>query len=64
MRAVPYFENVGQMLFEARSQLTHGEFIGWIRRNFKMSERVANKYMDMAVQARLRKTTPGPTPKK
>jgi hypothetical protein len=43
---------VGELLFEARCQLTHKEFRDWIKRHFRMSLERAEEYMDAAYRAR------------
>jgi 2-polyprenyl-6-methoxyphenol hydroxylase-like FAD-dependent oxidoreductase len=44
--------SVGELVLEARPQLTADGFRGWIRRNFGMSQKQADRYMDMAFKAR------------
>jgi hypothetical protein len=48
----PHLASVGEMLLEARCQLTHKEFRDWIGRNFKMSMRQAEDCIDQAYAAR------------
>ena len=41
---------VGLMLVEVKAQLGHGRFLPWLRVNFNMHERTAERYMEMAGQ--------------
>lgn len=46
--AQPYYQAAGEKMIEAKKQLKHGEFIPWLRRNFKIGTRAANLYMNFA----------------
>ena len=46
--SMPYFQAAGEKLLEAKGQMPHGEFTGWVKRNFDVSTVTANKYMDLA----------------
>lgn len=45
---LPYYEAAGAKMLEAKPQLQHGEFQGWIKRNFAISADHARKYMQYA----------------
>lgn len=47
--------NIGEMLLEARGQMTAKEFQKWIERNFRMTLKQADYYMDAAYAARRNK---------
>lgn len=38
----------GQLLIEAKGACEHGEWMGWVKGNFRGSQRTANKYMQLA----------------
>jgi len=46
--AKPYFEAAGEKMIEAKDQMSHGEFIPWVRRNFDIGIRAAQMYMAIA----------------
>jgi hypothetical protein len=46
--SMPYKIAAGEKMNEAKGQMAHGEFTGWIRRNFKMGMSQAQYYMQMA----------------
>jgi hypothetical protein len=48
--AKPYHRAAGEKLLEAKSQLSHGEFRPWCRRNFKVGDRQISYYMQLAKQ--------------
>ncbi len=48
----PNASHLGELLLEARCQLTHKEFCGWIKREFKMSPERAEQFIDIAYRAR------------
>lgn len=52
---VEHYRRAGEMLLEAKSQVSHGEWQGWLQRNFHRSERQALKYMQLA---RIAKSAP------
>jgi hypothetical protein len=43
-----YYCAAGEKLIEAKSRCDHGEFMTWVRRNFKISHRQATNYMALA----------------
>jgi hypothetical protein len=43
-----HYRKAGEMLLEARDQVTKGEWISWVERNFELSERTARRYMKLA----------------
>lgn len=45
---LPYYRAAGEKLLEAKSQVEHGEFTGWVTRNFNITARHARRYMDLA----------------
>jgi len=45
-----YFIAAGEKLIEAKDQMSHGEFGGWIKRNFDISRVTSSKYMEAAAQ--------------
>lgn len=45
---MPYYQAAGEKLLEAKEQLTHGEFVPWVKRNFNMQIRQAQVYMALA----------------
>ena len=49
--ALPYYRAVGEKLLEAKSQLPHGEFQTWVKRNFTVSTRMVRYYMALAEEA-------------
>jgi hypothetical protein len=49
--AMPYHQAVGEKLLEAKASLAHGEFESWIKRNLKISQRQARRYMQLARSA-------------
>jgi hypothetical protein len=52
IKAVPRRNSVGEMLIEARSQLSHQEFYAWCKRHFKLTAPAVNQHMDEAYAAR------------
>jgi hypothetical protein len=46
--SLPYYRAAGEKILEAKAQLKHGEFMSWIERNLKISERQARRYMALA----------------
>jgi hypothetical protein len=46
--AMPHYCAAGAKLLEAKSQLSHGEFGPWLKRNFKLSAGSARRYMRLA----------------
>lgn len=46
--SLPYYRAAGEKLLEAKSQIPHGEFQAWVRRQFKVSPRTAQYYMRLA----------------
>lgn len=45
---VEHYRAAGEMLLEAKAQVFHGEWIGWLQRNFAIPPRTAQKYMKLA----------------
>jgi len=45
---MPFYEAAGKKLIEAKTQLKHGEFKPWIKRNFEFSYSSAVQYMGYA----------------
>lgn len=45
---LPYYQAAGEKMIEAKSQLNHGEFTDWMKRNFDISIQHARKYMRLA----------------
>ena len=45
---LPYYQAAGEKMLEAKSQLKHGEFQPWIKRNLGISYRQAWQYMKLA----------------
>jgi hypothetical protein len=48
----PNASHLGELLLEARCQMTHKEFCGWIKSEFKMSPEQAEQFIDIAYRAR------------
>lgn len=48
---LPYYQAAGEKLLEAKEQLRHGEFKGWVERNLSVSYSHAHKYMQLAEAA-------------
>lgn len=46
--SMPYYCAAGEKMIEAKSQLAHGEFQPWIKRNFRIGFAQANLYMSYA----------------
>jgi hypothetical protein len=46
--AKPYYQSAGEKMLEAKGQLNHGEFTPWLKRNFNISVRAAQLYMNFA----------------
>ncbi len=44
----PNAAHLGELLLEARGQMAHKEFCGWINREFKMSPERAEQFIDIA----------------
>jgi len=45
---LPHYRAAGEKMLEAKAQLPHGEFTGWIRRHFNLGGRAARLYMSLA----------------
>lgn len=45
---MPFKRAAGEKMIEAKGQLEHGEFEGWLRRNFNIGRRQAAEYMNLA----------------
>jgi hypothetical protein len=50
--SMPYYKSAGDKMLEAKGQLSRGEFIPWLNRNFSISEQTARRYMSFAVATR------------
>lgn len=48
---MPYYQAAGEKLIEAKSQMAHGEFTPWVKRNFDVTIQWARKYMALADHA-------------
>jgi DUF3102 family protein len=49
-RGLEYFRAAGEMLLKAKEQCGHGEWMTWLKKNIKASQRSANKYMTLAAR--------------
>jgi hypothetical protein len=47
-----HYRRAGDMLLEAKSQVGHGEWQPWLKRNFELSARQASDYMRLAREMR------------
>lgn len=45
---LPYYRAAGEKMLEAKSQIKHGEFQEWVRRNFGLGKVQAHRYMQLA----------------
>jgi hypothetical protein len=45
---LPHYRAAGAKLNEAKSQMHHGEFTGWIKRNFSVSPKQVRVWMGLA----------------
>jgi hypothetical protein len=45
---MPYYQAAGEKFIEAKSQMKHGEFIPWLKREFGISHDQAKRYMNFA----------------
>jgi hypothetical protein len=45
---MPHYKAAGEKMIEAKSQLGHGEFEPWIKRNFNITSRQAREWMNLA----------------
>jgi hypothetical protein len=45
---MPYYQTAGELMLEAKPQLSHGEFGPWIKRNFNIGPQHASRYMAFA----------------
>jgi Protein of unknown function (DUF3102) len=43
-----HYRRAGELLIEAKSQLQHGEWRAWLKRNFVLSHETARRYMTLA----------------
>jgi hypothetical protein len=43
-----HYRRAGALLIEAKSQLQHGEWRAWLKRNFVLSHETARRYMNLA----------------
>lgn len=51
---VVHYTSAGAMLNEAKEQVAHGEWTGWLKRNFHLSASTARDYMRLAATAQKR----------
>jgi hypothetical protein len=47
-----HYRRAGEMLLEAREQVEDGTWRGWVARNFHLSRRSAQRYMQLAAKSR------------
>ena len=47
--AEPFYIEIGELLNEAKSQMSQGEFLPWVERNFDFGERQARRYMKAVI---------------
>ena len=45
---IEHYRKAGEMLQEAKEQVAHGEFSGWLKRSFHLSSKSAYRYMKLA----------------
>jgi hypothetical protein len=50
-----HYRNAGSMLIEAKDQVPQGEWLVWVQRNFDLSKRTAQKYMQLARESATRR---------
>lgn len=43
-----HYRRAGEMLNEAKGQVAHGSWVGWLSKNFELSKRTAQRYMRLA----------------
>jgi hypothetical protein len=55
---MPYYRAAGEKLIEARSQMKHGEFTPWVKRNFSIGKTQASYYMRLAEHIAAQKFSP------
>lgn len=46
--AKPFFQRAGDLLLEAKPQMDHGEWEGWVKRNFTIGSSTARRWMQYA----------------
>ena len=44
---IEHYRRAGEMLIESKAQLEHGEWMGWLKRNFELSRKTALRYMNL-----------------
>jgi hypothetical protein len=47
---IEYYRRAGEKLLEAKEQVEHGEWLGWLNKNFRLSQQTASIYMQLAEQ--------------
>lgn len=52
--AMPYYRAAGEKMLEAKQQIPHGEFVEWIKHNFKIGKTQATRYMALAKSSEAR----------
>lgn len=45
---IPFYKAAGEKLIEAKTQIRHGEWEGWVKRNFDVTPRTAQTWMRLA----------------
>ena len=55
---MPYYRAAGEKLLEAKAQVPYGEWMDWVEKNFRLSQRSANSYMKLASQFAARSELP------
>ena len=43
-----HYRRAGEMLLEARAQIIHGSWTGWLKKHFELSQLTASRYMRLA----------------
>lgn len=51
---IEHYRRAGEMLLEAKEQVGHGEWRGWVERNFHLSLSTAQRYMTLVEMPRAR----------
>jgi hypothetical protein len=46
-----HYRRAGEMLVEAKDQLEHGEFVAWVKRQFRITRETASHYMRLAAHS-------------
>jgi hypothetical protein len=48
-----HYRRAGELLLEAKGQMPHGDFKGWVERNFSRSYRTAREYMQLVPKLKM-----------